>query len=426
MLRIAAAGGVARAYRATDLTPLAWSSSDKLPPAERVIGVDADQRQLVATDVKLGLLTLDLDLRRVRPVAAGARSGVAGPDGTLFSVDSMGNVTRWVRGRASRFRERLPPGVSTLLPGPQGSLFGVLSGSRGVTWLAETEAPVTVPLPNGPMVVSFWSDLVAVAADSGYVLWRPGARAPQFSRLRGGVRAVAFSPSGHRYFVGRERASLLAFDRFGGDELGSLPLPSGCRALRADRTGAWLLARSASGDSVTVLDPAALSIVATVAAPWGRDLPAVASATTLLVRRGADVVALDMGRNMAETGRVPGGAADLWIPVGWAPRSEAAPRAAVATAAAAAAADTAAVAATGDEGTILLQVSSSRNPAWATELAAKFKAQGLPAEVLSPSSPDDPYRVVLGPYPTRDAAEEAGRRLGVPSFIVTVRADSAR
>ena len=66
-----------------------------------------------------------------------------------------------------------------------------------------------------------------------------------------------------------------------------------------------------------------------------------------------------------------------------------------------------------------LQVSSSQNPAWANELADKLRGAGLPASVLAPTRSDEAHRVVLGPYATREQAEETGRKIGMPSFIVS-------
>ena len=42
---------------------------------------------------------------------------------------------------------------------------------------------------------------------------------------------------------------------------------------------------------------------------------------------------------------------------------------------------------------------------------------GLAARVLPPQHTDDGYRVVLGPYATREQAEAIGRRLGRPFWI---------
>jgi cell division protein FtsN len=70
---------------------------------------------------------------------------------------------------------------------------------------------------------------------------------------------------------------------------------------------------------------------------------------------------------------------------------------------------------------VYLQVSSSQNPTWANELSAKLGAAGLPASVLAPRRSEDVYRVVLGPYATREQAEATGRTIGMPSFIVTAQ-----
>ena len=43
---------------------------------------------------------------------------------------------------------------------------------------------------------------------------------------------------------------------------------------------------------------------------------------------------------------------------------------------------------------------------------------GYPAKVLDPRNPDDGFKVVIGPYPTRDEADAAGKKLGRPYFVV--------
>src|SRR5205823_4415626 len=69
------------------------------------------------------------------------------------------------------------------------------------------------------------------------------------------------------------------------------------------------------------------------------------------------------------------------------------------------------------EGLLYVQVSTSQNEAWSTEMAQQLSRAGLTARVLPPHGPDDGYRVVLGPYPTRAQAEAIGRKLGRPYWI---------
>ena len=162
-----------------------------------------------------------------------------------------------------------------------------------------------------------------------------------------------------------------------------------------------------------------------VNAPWNADLPTVMGDATLLVRRGGDVVALDLGtEGFPEVGRIRGGAGDLYLPAPWLPeanrRAEAAATAVTldslrAAAPAPSAPDTSGPAPV--DAILFLQVSRSQNPAWARALADEIRGSGFPALVLDPKPGEEAYRVVVGPYPTREAAESAGRRLGRPSFI---------
>ena len=73
-----------------------------------------------------------------------------------------------------------------------------------------------------------------------------------------------------------------------------------------------------------------------------------------------------------------------------------------------------------------LQVSSSRNPAWARELSSKITEAGIAAGVMEPANADDVYRVVVGPFATREQADSASRSLGMPSFVITAPGAAAR
>ena len=64
-------------------------------------------------------------------------------------------------------------------------------------------------------------------------------------------------------------------------------------------------------------------------------------------------------------------------------------------------------------------MSSSRNPAWARELAEKIAAAGIKASVVDPANADDVYRVVVGPFGSREQADSASRSLGMPSFVIS-------
>ena len=64
-------------------------------------------------------------------------------------------------------------------------------------------------------------------------------------------------------------------------------------------------------------------------------------------------------------------------------------------------------------------MASSQNQDWANAFAQQLKDGGFPAKLLNPKAAGDPYRVVIGPYATRDEADAVGRRLGRPYFLLT-------
>jgi hypothetical protein len=201
--------------------------------------------------------------------------------------------------------------------------------------------------------------------------------------------------------------------------LSEIELPGPVRELRGDMYGNWILVRPQDGDSVWVIDVGTGKHIGSTTARWADDLPAIAPPHTLLVRRGADLVALDLSApGLPEVERIEGGAADFWLPIAWQPAQET-ELPFEADSAALAAADTGPA-----RPSVYLQVSSSQNPAWANELSAKLSAAGLPASVLAPRRSEEVYRVVLGPYATREQAEATGRTIGMPSFIVTAQDQS--
>lgn len=419
VLRLPAAGGPARLYRVPGLAESAWREADKLPAVKRLVGTDLEQAAVYALDTKNNLIGLDLNSRRTRSVLSQVREATVGPDGAVYAVDSGAVVTQIVRRTPVRFRTKLAGATRGLYGTMSGVLVTVPAADRAEAMaLTSDQALGRASLPAGAAAATYLGDLVAVAADSAVILYEPQAKQPvRVLPVSGRARAVAFSPSGHRVYVARGKGDIQVFDRFSNDALESIDLPGPARELRGDLYGAWLLARPEKGDSVWVVDAAANRLAGVVAAKWGVDLPAVAGSRTLLVRSGADVRALDLGANgFPVAGTVAGGAADLWLPLAWLPAEEQREELASAGVAdsGAAALDT-----TAAPPPIYLQVSSSQNPTWADELAGKLKAAGLPASVLRPKTGEEAYRVVLGPYTTREQAEATGKSLGMPSFVIT-------
>jgi hypothetical protein len=272
-----------------------------------------------------------------------------------------------------------------------------------------------------PSTATSVGDLVAVATDTAVVLADPsGQRAPQVIDVAGGARSVAFSPSAHRFYVAGRKDGIRVFDRYEAKPLHEIRLPAPGRDIRGDLYGLWLLVRPEKGDSVWVVDVAARRVVATAATQWDDQLPLIAPPALLVVRRGRDVVGLDLGKEgLREVGRATGAGADLWVPLAWAPPSD---PGALAAGDSLLTADSAA----GGGPRFYLQVSSSRNPEWARELSGRITEAGIAAGVMEPANPDDVYRVVVGPFAAREQADSASRSLGMPSFVITAPGAAAR
>jgi sporulation related protein len=423
VLRVPREGGLAKLYRVPALDSAAWKPAEKLPPVERPIGADPEQGLVFVLDRKNNVVAVDLDTRRVRTFLENIRYATLGPDGALYAVDTASAVTQLVRRTPVRFRSKLQGKPTELHGTMDGALIAHLAGNQpALEFLGSDQAPTSRPIPDGQVASTFLGDLVAVAADTAVVLYPTQSKSEHRSiPIAGDARAVLFSPSGHRLYVARAAAPLLVLDRFEGTRLREIELPGPARSLRGDLYGNWLLVRPQTGDSVWVVDVGTGRYLGSTAAKWTDDLPAVAPPHTLLVRRGADLVALDLASSgFTEMGRVQGGAADYWLPLAWHPAQETEIPIE---------ADSAALSAA-DSGpgrpTVYLQVSSSQNPTWASELSEKLRAAGLPASVLTPRRSEDAYRVVLGPYTTREQAEQTGRTLGMPSFIVTAQDQSGQ
>ncbi|MGH7532898.1 MAG: SPOR domain-containing protein [Gemmatimonadales bacterium] len=416
LLRVPMKGGKPALLRLPGLTPSSWVGREDLPAPRMLLGTDIDARLVYLLDTKSNVVAIDLEAGRNRQVLSKVAIAAVGPDGTLYTVGTDHAVSETADRTPIVYPGKLSGDAQALFAGGDESAVALLEGrDRSFATVDRQHPPVLVPAPRGEVASTTWGTLLAVAADTAVVLYSPGAKSPLRSIHTGAhVRHVAFSPSGHRLYVSRDGSDALSvFDRFTWSSLPDIDLPGDAGALRPDPFGRYLLVRPVTGDSVWVVDLSTNEMLGSWPAPWGADLPTVAKSRYLLIRQGQDVVSYDLASaKLPETGRVPGGAADLWLVLQWAPRGEI-PLGPDIDSTALAALDSA------PDNRIFVQVSSSQNPAWANELARKMKDIGLPAQVIKPQHQDEGYRVVLGPYPTREAAESTGKKLGQPYFIYT-------
>lgn len=389
------------------------------------VGFDQDQALAYTVDSGGSLQALDVTTGAVRVLTDGVRGVALGPEGTLWVVNDQDDVVR-IRNRSAQPVDATLPSRPTALYGTgDRQLIAIEGGDTARALLVSGSEPgISADLPSTQTAASPWGDLIAAAAPTGVYLWAPQANTPvRRIRVGGTPTTVRFSASGHRIYVGRAAEDLAVIDRYASERIGDIRIPGSAAGLRVAPYGGWLLARPAEGDTIWVVDLATGRFAGALRGPWAADLPTVLGDATLLVREGKDVVARDLSAGgFPETGRLNGAASDLYLPMPWVPRGsqpEPAPQRSEPGRPDAESPDTAEVAAAPADAPsiVYLQVSRSQNPAWAQALAGEIRNEGFPALVITPKSGDEAYRVVVGPYPSRESAESAGRRLGRPSFI---------
>lgn len=410
-----AEGGAPVLYRSHTLAEVAWRRPpDTLPALRRPIGTDLDQRLVFALDREKHIVGLDLETGKVRVFVEDVLDAFLAPDGILFAVGTDSTITELHRRIPAKWTHKLVGAPAQLFGTMQHDVVAVLQGEpqRLVVVRSDNE-PTVVDLPSGATAVSSWGDLVAIAADSALVVYDPkDDRPPRSIDIPGTAQAVAFSPAGHRLYVAGSSKRIVEVDRDAQKATGRITIPGPPQALRSSLYGGWLMARPAGVDSIWLVDAAAGKFRGSIAGAWAEDLPIIIG-DNAVVRQGDDVVMIDLSDELfPEVNRLAHGAVDFYLPLAWLPEEAGMPELTEEEGEAEEA---------GASPSIYLQVSSSQNPKWAEDFATRLSAAGLSASVLAPRQDDDGYRVVIGPYRSREEADSVGRELGAPYFIYQPR-----
>ena len=460
LVRLPIEGGPARAYRWGSDSAI-WSSSQRVPRLTRLLAFDDDQGSLVYVDARGVPGRLDLRVGSAEPASPTALASMASADGwAIYGLNAKLEVSRLTPSGSWTFRPDLVPRV--LLPVTDGSLVLVSEAGRRMVLhrLHPPEARITdtasVP-PADLQVRTELGDRIYFVGDSGLT----GVRVRDLARTRtvrlpaGAADAVA-TPSGDRIFVAlRGRKSIAVVDRYAETIERTIDLPGGATALRMDPDGRYVLARTVAGDSVRVVAVGTSRVIASMRSEWRDDLPLIAPDGSLALAQDGDVVVVD-----AETGRqrvkYAGGLSDLWALVRWngfRPRAAGldeparfadesdtvATRSGIDSALAARVApppgappvdvrppqltETAAPAAarapaTAVKKTFTLSFAAFLSEDRASALAATIKLDGKPARVAPDSRDGTPiFRVVYGPFPTREEADRVGRHSGLAYWV---------
>lgn len=452
LLRLSRFGGTVRAYRWWSDSAV-WTSAQRAPATGGVIAFDARQGVLVVFDAARLPVRVELRVGRVTPAGSERLRAVASADGVgIYGVAATGEVVRLTSGGVWRFKPPAP--VRALLPLPDGTLLLVSDTPDGRVTIRKLQPPQTRASDSTTIA---GADLLIPTAVGDRVYFATGShleglRTRDLQRslsisFSANVRAVEVTPSGDRLFVAVEGSPTLSVvDRYDAAVRDRIALPDAPIALRMDSDGQYLLAQSSAGDSAHVIAIGTQRAIGTVATAWRADLPFIAPDGGLALAERDALVIID-AETKRERARVPNGATDTWALVRWngfRPRSASLdePVRFVDEFADSLAADSLAADALfespepfpapspppssgargepRDQGWMLsfgAVLSESR----ARSIAAAMRVDGATPRVqTSERAGTSVYRVVAGPYATRAAAEEAGRRSGLPYWVFEV------
>ena len=474
-MRLPRAGGTARAYR-WGRDSVVWTSQVRSPAVDHLLAFDDEQGSLAFVDARGVPGRVDLRIGNIGAAATAPLDRLASADGwAIYGLTSTGDVSRLTPSGTWTFTPPAP--LRAILPQADGSL--VLMSDEGQRSLLHRLHPPearildTGSVPHAQLVVrTDLGDRLYFTGDSGLV----GVRVRDLARTRSvtlpsPVVDVVATPSGDRLFVAlRGKKYLAVIDRYAEVVERTISLPGETSALRMDPDGQYVLARASEEDSVRVISVGTARAIGSVRSAWRADLPLVAPDGGLAIVVDNDVVIVD-AETHRERLRFLDGVGDAWALIRWngfrpraagldqpvrfandsdstsapvgdststmppsaaatsgvlptppsspaTPAAPAAPAAPEATNPARAGDRRTVFAAPEAKGVYTLSFAALLSEERAKSLAATIHVDGGPVRVVRGSRDGTAvFRIVYGPFDSRDEAERAGKRTGLPFWV---------
>jgi hypothetical protein len=435
VMRLPRGGGPVQVFAYPSLDSVVWTSGAPGPALDHILAFDDDGGVLAYLDAKGLPGRVDFRLDDIATASKAKLTDVSSIDGsTIYGLTRDGSVLRLTPSGDWTFKP--PRAARTVLPLSDGSVLVIASrADSAVLWKLfppETKLRDTARLPDvekSPFARAGDRLYFAVGRELIGVQMRDLAPLPAIE-LDHPARALVATPSGDRLYVISDSSNEISIiDRYRERVSGQVVLPAKPTAMRIDPLGRYLLVRGEAADSLWVVAIASDRLVGALHSTWRVDLPYVAPDGAIAVADGADVVFVD-GETLRERKRVRNGAKDFWYSFSWTgfrPRAAALDQpvsfpADTIDSISRAFADTARPVVTAPPRDTTPRAAPPAPKGWIVSFAALLsdqKARELAAQIhvgsetprVVPSSVDGQviYRVVLGPYPTRDDAERVGR-----------------
>lgn len=441
VLRVPRAGGMPRVHRYPRIDSVVWTTSEKIPAPAEMLAFDDENGIVAYQDTRGRPVLLDFRLGTASVQTTKKLTGLASANGrAVYGIASNGDVVRLTA--SGEWTYTPPRPAQAVYPQLDGGLL-VASGTGANLRLLKIFPPDktilnSIAFPMAQKAVrSQLGDRLYLAVDSGLVVLRTRTMdwAPPVHFERP-IKVMASTPSGDRVFLLADTNTRIAVvDRFRDRVTAEFELPGKAEDLRVDPFGRYLLARAEDSDSVWVLAIGTQRVIGSLRSTWRADLPFVGYDGAIATAIGNDVVMFE-GETLKQRSRIAGGARDIWFQIQWdgfRPRAASldepvrfdsiiidstavdslAPIADSSDTAGAPGADTAQL-----PSGFVVSFAAFLNEARAQDLANRIYVGGQNARVVV-SSRDGAtiYRVILGPYATREEADRAGRESGQSYWV---------
>ena len=442
-MRLPRAGGSLRVLAYPRLDSVVWSASDPAPSIVRVLAFDEEAGLLSFVDAKGAPVRVDFRLDNVAVATRTRLTGVSSVDGaTIYGLTKDGSLLRSTPSGDWTFKPPRP--ARAAIPLSDGSLLLVASKEHAaIVWRLrppDTKILDSAEVPGAARAA--WGqagDRLYFTVEHNLVGVRTRDLRPlNVIELDGHARALVATPSGDRLFALSDSAHQVdMIDRYREKVSEHIELPGIAEDLRIDPLGRYLLVRAAAHDSAWVVDIGTDRLVGGVRTAWRDDLPFVAVDGAIALAQGNDIVFV-AGATLHQRLKIEKAASDYWYSFAWSgfrPRAAALdqpvrfPGADSADTAARAATDTAApnppptkrdtavpppVVAKG----WMVSFAALLNEQRARDLAATIHFNNETARVQSAQVEGQTiYRVVLGPFSTKDEADRVGRESKLNYFV---------
>ncbi len=299
-----------------------WSV-DEAPALDHVMAFDAENGTIAYVDTKGFPGRIDLRETDVAKASKAKLTSLSSANGSdIYGVNSKGEIVR-LNPNGGDWHFKPPVPARAVFAQPNGELIvSANKGSQTLVWKVRPpddiiQDSITLPL-SGRGVRTQVGDRIYFTVDSGLA----GVRVKDLSltgtiELESSVRALAPTPSGDRVYITTAGDSAISIvDRYSGRVTKGVVLPAPPADLRMDALGRYLLARFPKGDSAWVIAIGTNHLVGAVPTKWDTDLPAITPDGELAVLGAKDVRLLDPEKLDVKS-TVEGGARDFWYFFAW-------------------------------------------------------------------------------------------------------------